>query len=95
MVAGNFRDSYRWKKLRKEILRRDGYECQYCGATERLEVHHMWPIRIGGQIWNPGNCITLCKQCHKGIDPDTNSKPKTSERQKWSDYLSERMGRNL
>lgn len=39
------------KRLRFEVLRRDGYKCRYCGleasATE-LQVDHVTPVALGG-----------------------------------------------
>ena len=29
-----------YEKLRHEVLRRDGWRCQSCGALSNLEVHH-------------------------------------------------------
>jgi 5-methylcytosine-specific restriction endonuclease McrA len=29
-----------YQKLRKQILRRDGWRCQSCGSMKNLEVHH-------------------------------------------------------
>ena len=29
-----------YEQLRKRVLRRDGWKCQYCGSRTNLEVHH-------------------------------------------------------
>jgi 5-methylcytosine-specific restriction endonuclease McrA len=57
-------DSYR--KLCVEVLKRDGWRCQYCGASYRLEVHH---IRSRGRLGDDidENLITLCADCHSDI----------------------------
>lgn len=47
----------------KKILERDGYKCQICGGTDRLEVHHIKPQAKGGKHF-PANLITLCLDCH-------------------------------
>ena len=37
--------SKRWNGLRVEALRRDGWACVQCGASGRLEVDHIKPVR--------------------------------------------------
>jgi 5-methylcytosine-specific restriction endonuclease McrA len=57
-------DSYR--KLRTDVLERDGWRCQHCGSAERLQVHHMrLRSRLGDDI--DENLITLCADCHSDI----------------------------
>lgn len=62
------------KKLRMEILTRDGRRCLICGRSPmyyvdvELHVHHAVPWSVGG-ITEPANLITLCKTCHDGLDP--------------------------
>jgi 5-methylcytosine-specific restriction endonuclease McrA len=49
--------------LRNEVLKRDGWRCQDCGATTNLQVHHIRPrSRLGGDVMD--NLITLCASCH-------------------------------
>ena len=57
-------DSYR--KLRAEVLERDGWQCQTCGRPDRLQVHH---IRSRGRLGDDTdeNLITLCADCHSDI----------------------------
>ncbi len=66
---------YRPKNARskiKEIIReRDKHTCQVCKKTQefpRLEVHRIVPEKDGG-IYSLENCITVCKSCHKKIEP--------------------------
>ncbi len=40
----------------------DTKECQRCGATERIEVHHM---DLDHYNDDPDNLIALCIYCHK------------------------------
>ena len=55
-------DSYR--KLRTDVLERDGWRCQNCGTSERLQVHH---IRSRSALGDDAaeNLITLCADCHR------------------------------
>jgi 5-methylcytosine-specific restriction endonuclease McrA len=49
---------------RKNILRRDGYRCQYCGTTSgELTVDHIIPKSRGGaDTWE--NLVTACISCN-------------------------------
>ena len=59
------------KQLRKEVLKRDDYTCQNCGAkADVLDIHHIIPIKYSGTD-NINNLIALCKSCHKTIEPRT------------------------
>jgi len=56
------------KRLRFEILKRDGYRCQYCGATPLdlpLHVDHVIPLANGGTN-DPLNLVTACADCNGG-----------------------------
>jgi 5-methylcytosine-specific restriction endonuclease McrA len=55
-----------YRRLCAEVLERDGWRCQHCGALEHLEVHHIqFRSRLGGD--NRENLITLCTNCHAEI----------------------------
>lgn len=49
---------------RREIFRRDGYTCQYCGSrTGRLTIDHVYPKHLGGEhSWE--NLVTACSACN-------------------------------
>jgi len=56
-----------WNRIRKKTLIRDKNTCQSCGATTKLDVHHIIPFRcfINPREANkPNNLISLCRQCH-------------------------------
>lgn len=58
-----------FKQIRKFILERDGYKCQYPGCMElhnRLHVHH---IDYDKKNNNPENLITLGTSCHTKTNP--------------------------
>lgn len=40
--------------------------CARCGCKENLELHHMFPVSLGGDN-NDLNLIILCKNCHTKI----------------------------
>lgn len=64
-------------QLRNEILERNGYTCQLCGAGPgdidpfnpnrkvRLHIDHIIPISQGGTD-NKGNLRVLCSACNQG-----------------------------
>lgn len=55
-----------YAELRREVLERDGWRCQYCGTTQNLEVHHLVPRSQGGDD-DAQNLITLCARCHGDV----------------------------
>ena len=57
--------SKRWKRLRRAVLRRDGYRCQACKKLAgRAEIDHVMPVEDGGAEWDMANLQTLCRDCH-------------------------------
>ena len=53
---------YQW---RKAVIERDNHTCQDCGLTENLEAHHIRSIlEYPEGIFEVGNGLTLCKDCH-------------------------------
>lgn len=58
-----------WKRRRKEVFRRDNYECRNCGqkggmdGEAELAAHHVVPVSAGGNSFL-SNLITLCEDCH-------------------------------
>ncbi len=55
-----------YQKLRKQVLRRDGWRCQLCGSNTNLEVHHkQFRSHLGGD--QEVNLVTLCLDCHSSI----------------------------
>lgn len=55
--------------LRYDVLRRDGFKCQICGATAqegaKLHVDHIIPVSKGGKT-ELSNLRTLCDRCNLG-----------------------------
>jgi len=52
-----------YRELCSIVLKRAGWRCQYCGALENLQVHHMeWRSHLGPDTLE--NLITLCSKCH-------------------------------
>lgn len=54
-----------WKKLRAQVVARDGHRCRRCGSSRDLQVAHL------SHDWrqdDPAQLITLCVRCHKAFD---------------------------
>ena len=69
--ALKFYESYEWRKLRYRILKRDGAQCQLCGATRadglKLHVDHIKPLRKNWSLrLDPKNLQVLCEVCNHG-----------------------------
>lgn len=61
------------KKLRFDVFKRDGFVCQYCGATPNdapLQIDHITPVAEGGTN-DIDNLVTACQPCNigKGATP--------------------------
>jgi len=56
-------DPVSYESLRQQVLRRDGWRCQSCGAMSNLEVHHKQFRSHSGHDCEE-NLITLCTACH-------------------------------
>ncbi len=58
----------RWGTVRARALARDGGLCVQCCAEGRTTlaeiVHHLAPIRDGGDPWSLENCESVCRACH-------------------------------
>ena len=55
-----------YRRLQRQVLERDGWRCQWCGALEQLEVHHQ---RLRSHLGKDSedNLITLCASCHRKV----------------------------
>lgn len=61
-----------FKEVKKAVEERDGHKCMTCGRTRadgvQLCCHHRsYEHLFQGGDEEVGDCITLCKICHKGI----------------------------
>lgn len=61
---------YPYLRMRFEILKRDGFQCQYCGRSPKIDgcklvIDHIIPRAKGGlnEIFN---LITSCQECNLG-----------------------------
>lgn len=70
-MTNDKRIDYKYRKFREDVLKRDTYMCQLCGADEEttiLHVHHIIKYSEDVELrTNVDNGITLCKVCHQQI----------------------------
>ena len=50
--------------IRREVLRRDSYTCQYCGGGKKLTLDHVRPRSKGG-AHNWDNVVIACESCNQ------------------------------
>lgn len=63
-----------WRKVRQEVLERDGYRCQIrtrvC-TVAATEVDHIIPLEHGGAVLDPINLRAACRPCNRfRVDKD-------------------------
>jgi 5-methylcytosine-specific restriction endonuclease McrA len=52
---------------RKNIMKRDGFRCAYCGSNKDLTIDHVIPKSKGGKTsWE--NLVTACNPCNNKKD---------------------------
>ena len=56
----------RWARVRRAVLKRDGYRCVLCGRAGRLECDHITPLQRepGQNPYDINGLQTLCRACH-------------------------------
>lgn len=80
-----------WLKKRKQILKRDNYECQHCkknGEFSKADcVHHIKHLRKFPHLaLDDLNLISLCNACHNIEHPEkrlTSNLPRFSNEERW------------
>ncbi|WP_019849924.1 HNH endonuclease [Desulfitobacterium sp. PCE1] len=80
-----------WRRMRRDILRRDNIECQKCKAEGRVgkgeSVHHIKHLREFPLLaLIDSNLVTLCLACHNEEHPEKVCRPVWADcivAQKW------------
>lgn len=57
--------SKHWRKTRNRALAKANFMCKQCGATQRLQVHHLTYAHLGQEL--DSDLIVLCKNCHRNL----------------------------
>lgn len=60
---------YKMRIWAAKILDRDNIQCKMCGSDEKLNAHHIIPVRELEEkdLFDVNNGITLCRKCHMKI----------------------------
>jgi len=61
LVRKIYRKALAWSK--KNVMARDDYQCVYCGATDKLNIDHVFPQSRGGKS-SFENTVTSCIKCN-------------------------------
>jgi 5-methylcytosine-specific restriction endonuclease McrA len=62
-------ESSEYVKFQQSIFNRDGWRCRNpaCETSRSLTIHHIRKrSQLGGD--DPGNCLTLCTECHDLVE---------------------------
>jgi 5-methylcytosine-specific restriction endonuclease McrA len=64
---GEFRYDGFWRKVRQIVLERDDRRCQLRPGClgEATEVDHIADVAMGGSLYDPDNCRSVCAPCHR------------------------------
>jgi 5-methylcytosine-specific restriction endonuclease McrA len=62
----------KWRKVRAEVLERDGYRCHYCGEKANT-VDHVKPVIAGGTD-DAANLRASCAPCNRAKGSETVAK---------------------
>lgn len=66
-----------WSRL---IRTRDAFRCVHCKASDGIQAHHIFrKVIYPAGRFQPGNGITLCRDCHSYLHATYNGKPKQDD----------------
>ena len=85
--------AWRWARVRRAVLNRDGWWCRKCGRAGRLECDHVGPIDKGGAPWDIANLQTLCRGCHIEKTAVENRREQTPAEVAWRALVRELVDR--
>lgn len=54
-----------WKRIRRKKLDQAEPQCEKCGGTRDLQVHHIRYDRRGAEDLEMSDLIVLCRPCHQ------------------------------
>ena len=83
-------NSKRWKAVRLEALRRDGFRCVKCGGVGRLQVDHIKRVEPHNpELWfDLDNLQSLCGTCHsRKTAIEVGITPLDPQRQAWRELV--------
>lgn len=71
----DFYNSEKWKRKRRQILRRDNYQCRECRKYGRMTpataVHHIQHLEDRPDLaFDDNNLEAVCLACHNKLHPE-------------------------
>ena len=66
-----------WAAISKHVKYLAGNKCEYCGSSEKLEVHHKTYENHGDELHHLEDLVCLCHDCHAMIHKKRNSNKTT------------------
>jgi 5-methylcytosine-specific restriction endonuclease McrA len=51
-----------WRAIRRRVLYRAGNQCEHCGSSQNLQIHHKTYERLGCEQMD--DLEALCDSCH-------------------------------
>ena len=87
----------RWRRVRLQVLDRDGWACVRCGRKGRIEVDHKKPLEEGGEMYSLSNLAALCRGCHieKTRQENAARRPPQPEIEAWKAFIEERIANGV
>lgn len=62
------RNSYKYKRWKEAVFRRDNFTCQHCGGDGGIQAHHIKPWKDHKELrYDVANGLTLCQTCHSNL----------------------------
>ena len=65
---GNAENNEQWRMIKEEVMAERGANCERCGSTVALDLHHIKARRYGGKDVK-ANAQLLCEACHVRTTP--------------------------
>lgn len=59
--------AWRWLQCRRAYLAMVGDVCEGCGGARVEHVHHLHPRAMGGALYDFGNLMAVCWECHDNM----------------------------
>jgi len=67
---------------RKRLIKKRGHKCEICGYPGMIEVHHILPVKFGGN-GKMDNLMLLCEKCHADAHGHIKRKYLDPNREHW------------
>ena len=62
-IYKDYLNSKEWAQIKIDLYQTGGKQCEHCGSTNRIEVHHLHYDNVFNE--EPEDLVLLCRQCHQ------------------------------